>query len=117
MPVNPDQRMRGFFPPVYHEDWLSIIDHLLVGEVAIADRVAQLRYQPFTTEARAQLEEFGDILASGLLWLVRAKRTLPTDDRDYWQDATKLQFWRDLLEQRATLLKTCPTVSKVRPWR
>ena len=28
MLVNP-QRMRGFFPPVYHEDWLSIIDHLL----------------------------------------------------------------------------------------
>jgi hypothetical protein len=103
MLVNP-QRMRGFFPPVYHEDWLCIMDHLLLGEVAIADRVAQLRYQPFTTEARAQLEEFGDILASGLLWLIRAKRTLPTDEQDYWPEATKPQFWHDILEQRAALL-------------
>jgi hypothetical protein len=104
MLVNP-QCMRGFFPPVYHEDWLSIIDHLLLSEVAIAGRVAQLRYQPFTTERRAELEEFGDILASGLLWLVRTRHTMPTDERDYWQEATKVQFWRDMLEQRATLLE------------
>jgi hypothetical protein len=102
MLVNP-QRMRGFFPPVYHEDWLSIIDHLLLSEVAIAGRVAQLRYQPFTTERRAQLEEFGDILASGLLWLAC---TIPMDERNYWQEATKLQFWRDILQQRATLLES-----------
>ena len=37
MLVNP-QRMRGFFPPVYHEDWLCIMDHIRLGEVAIADR-------------------------------------------------------------------------------
>lgn len=103
MLVNP-QRVRGFFPPVYHEDWLCIMDHLRHGEVAIAGSVAQLRYQPFTTKTRAQLEEFGDILALGLLWLVHAKRDLSTDEQGYWREATRPQFWRDILEQRATLL-------------
>jgi len=103
MLVNP-QRMRGFFPPVYHEDWLCILDHLRLGEVAIAGTVAQLRYQPFDTTARAQLQEFGDILASGLLWLVHAQRDWSTDERGYWREATNQQFWRDVLRQRATLL-------------
>lgn len=103
MLVNP-QRTGGFFPPVYHEDWLCIMDHLRHGEVAIAGRVAQLRYHPFTTTTRAQLEEFGDILASGLLWLVHVKRDTQMDDRDYWREATEPQFWRDILQQRAALL-------------
>jgi hypothetical protein len=103
MLVNP-QRMRGFFPPVYHEDWLCIMDHLRFGEVAIAGKVAQLRYHPFTTTARTELEEFGDILASGLLWLVHTKRDSSPDGRDYWREATKQQFWCDILQQRATLL-------------
>jgi hypothetical protein len=103
MLVNP-QRMLGFFPPVYHEDWLCIMDHLRRREVAIVGKVAQLPYQPFTTKSRAQLEEFGDILALGLLWLVHAKRSLQTDERGYWREATKPQFWRDILDQRATLL-------------
>jgi hypothetical protein len=103
MLVNP-QRMRGFFPPVYHEDWLCIMDHLRRGEVAIAGGVAQVPYEPFTTKKRAQLEEFGDILALGLLWLVHAKRDLPVDERRYWYEATNQQFWYGILQQRATLL-------------
>ena len=104
MLVNP-QRTRGFFPPVYHEDWLCVMDHLRLGEVVITGKVRQLAYQPFTTTARAQLEEFGDILALGLLWLVHAKRNLPTtDEQSYWYETTKQQFWHDILRQRAALL-------------
>jgi hypothetical protein len=100
--VNP-QRMRGFFPPVYHEDWLFIMDHLRLGEVAIEGTVSQLHYQPFTT-ARAELEEFGDILGMGLLWLVHENGDLSTDERSYWREATNPIFWRDILRQRAALL-------------
>jgi hypothetical protein len=103
MLVNP-QRVRGFFPPVYHEDWLCIIDHLRLGEVAIAGKVAQLRYHPFTTTARAELEEFGDILASGLLWLVHTQCDSSSDGLNYWREATRQQFWYDILQQRAALL-------------
>ncbi len=103
MLVNP-QRVQGFFPPVYHEDWLCIMDHLRLGEVAIAGKVTQLRYHPFTTTARAQLEEFGDILASGLLWLVHAKRDTSTYEHSYWHETTNQKFWRNILQQRVTLL-------------
>ena len=103
MVVNP-QRMRGFFPPVYHEDWLCIMDHLWDREVAIAGQVAQLRYQPFTTTGRARLEEFGDILAAGLLWLVHAKDNWSSSEDDHWREATERQFWTDILRERAALL-------------
>ena len=35
MLLNP-QRLNGFFPAAYHEDWLSIIDHIRLGEVAVS---------------------------------------------------------------------------------
>jgi hypothetical protein len=112
--VNP-QRLRGFFPPVYHEDWLCIINHLRLGEVAIGGKVGQLAYQPFTTPQRARLEEFGEILASGLLWLVHARygaNVLPTGagehsvaaQRYYWRAAMTPNFWQEILGQRAALL-------------
>lgn len=103
MLVNP-QRMQGFFPSVYHEDWLCILDHLWNREVAIAGQVAQLRYQPFTTTGRARLEEFGDILAAGLLWLVHAKRDRSNGEQNHWREATERQFWTDIIHQRTVLL-------------
>jgi hypothetical protein len=106
--VNP-QHLRGFFPPVYHEDCLCIIDHLRLGEVAIGGQVGQLAYQPFVTPQRARLEEFGEILTAGLLWLVHTnERTgaapFSADDLTYWRRATKESFWVEVLEQRAILL-------------
>jgi hypothetical protein len=109
--VNP-QRINGYFAPVYHEDWLCIIDHLRKGEVAIGGSVGQLRYLPFTTPERAKFEEFGDILLSGLLWLVHARsaknaaeRNHIMTDSEYWREATDSRFWKQVLEQRAGLLQ------------
>jgi hypothetical protein len=108
--INP-QRLNGFFPAIYHEDWLCIINHLRLGEVAIGGRVGQLPYKPFTSPARARHEEFGDILASGLLWLVHSRTKMSAmdvmplvSDKDYWSRATKLRFWEQILEQRAEML-------------
>lgn len=108
--VNP-QRLNGFFPAIYHEDWLCIINHLRLSEVAMGGRVGQLRYEPFISPARAKYEEFGDILASGLLWLVHARNqtgsvpaTAPATDADYWAEATSLRFWEQILEQRSAML-------------
>jgi len=108
--VNP-QLVNGYFAPIYHEDWLCIINHLRAGEVAIGGSVAQLPYLPFTTPERAKLEEFGDILLSGLLWLVHARtrksaadKTHPMAESDYWREAADPRFWQQILEQRAALL-------------
>ena len=113
--VNP-QLLNGFFPPVYHEDWLCIVNHLRLGEVAIGGSVGQVPYQPFTTLERAVLEEFGDILMAALLWLVHTRYgktaiepasrdgNSKITDRDYWHEATTSHFWEMILSQRAALL-------------
>jgi hypothetical protein len=108
--VNP-QLLNGYFAPIYHEDWLCIINHVREGQVAIGGSVAQMPYLPFTTPERAKLEEFGDILLSGLLWLLHAhtaKRAEdddhPVGDGEFWREATKQRFWKQILHQRGVLL-------------
>jgi hypothetical protein len=108
--VNP-QRLNGYFAPIYHEDWLCVINHLWEREVAIGGSVGQLPYLPFTSPERAKFEEFGDILLSGLLWLTYthsrqhvADKTRAVPDAEYWQEATDPHFWKQILEQRASLL-------------
>jgi len=108
--VNP-QLLDGYFAPVYHEDWLCLLNHLRKGEVAIGGSVGQLPYEPFTTPERAKFEEFGDILLSGLLWLIQTRsgkgdsvRASPVAESEYWQEAMNWRFWKQILEQRAALL-------------
>ncbi len=104
--VNP-QRFSGFFPAVYHEDWLSLMNHLKHGEVAVGGTVGQLPYKPFTTPERARFEEFGDTLAAGLLELVDAHPETASSaaaERDYWCEATKTDFWQEILKRRGALL-------------
>jgi hypothetical protein len=108
--ANP-QLLDGYFAPVYHEDWLCVINHLRKGEVAIGGSVGQLPYEPFTTPERARFEEFGDILLSGLLWLLQTRsgksatdKVRPVAESDYWREATNPRFWKRVLEQRAALL-------------
>jgi hypothetical protein len=104
------QRLDGFFPAIYHEDWLCTINHLRAGEVAIGGMVGQLPYKPFASPERAKNEEFGDILATGLLWLVYTRRkanaSVATEsDADYWQEAMRPDFWAQLLQERRALLE------------
>ena len=92
---------------VYHEDWLSLINHLKHGEVAVGGTVGQLPYKPFTTPERARFEEFGDTLAAGLLELVDAHPETASSaaaERDYWCEATKINFWQEILKRRGALL-------------
>jgi hypothetical protein len=55
-----------FFPEVYNEDWLFLYDSAAPGP-ADAGTVRQLPYDPFARPARAAAEEFGDVLAEGLV--------------------------------------------------
>jgi hypothetical protein len=105
------QRLNGFFPAIYHEDWLCTINHLRAGEVAIGGMVKQKNYNPFASPIRAKNEEFGDIFAAGLLWLVYSRKnknavdsTATEDEADYWREATQLSFWTRLLQERGVLL-------------
>ena len=109
--VNP-QLLNGYFAPVYHEDWLCVINHIRKSEVAIGGSVAQLPYLPFSAAKRAEYEEFGDVLLSGLLWLVHSRIKKGAADRahimseaDYWREATNARFWKKILEDRGALLQ------------
>jgi hypothetical protein len=108
--VNP-QLLNGYFAPVYHEDWLCVIDHLREGAVAIGGSVAQRPYLPFTTTERAKREEFGDILLTGLLWLIHSRVRKNTDNihpiagPDCWQEAMSPDFWKQILQQRGDLIQ------------
>jgi hypothetical protein len=109
--VNP-QLLNGYFAPVYHEDWLCVINHIRKSEVAIGGSVAQLPYMPFSASKRAEYEEFGDVLLSGLLWLVHSRIKKGTTDRvhimseaDYWREATNARFWKKIMAERGALLQ------------
>jgi hypothetical protein len=105
------QRLKGYFAPVCHEDWLCVINHLREGTITIGGSVGQLPYLPFAAPERARFEEFGDILLTGLLGLVNERRrkgaadeASPMADTEYWREATSPRFWKQILEQRAMLL-------------
>jgi len=77
----------SFFPKIYNEDWLFLIDWLATARVGRIESVHQLRYDPFEDPERAAAEEFGEVIAEGMIDLLH--RHLPTiqlTDSDYWQD-------------------------------
>ncbi|MDN5861287.1 MAG: hypothetical protein L0H84_22015 [Pseudonocardia sp.] len=77
----------GFFPHVYNEDWLFLFDNVadrLVGRIGV---VGQEPYDPFADPARARAEEFGDVIAEGLMSALRDRSAAgPPMDHAYWQD-------------------------------
>lgn len=116
--INP-QVLNGYFAPVYHEDWLCVINHLREGAVAIGGTVGQVPYLPFADPGRAEREEFGDILLSGLLWLIHSRNKsapdrahVPAND-EYWREATDPHFWKQILEERAATLQE--TITRLAP--
>jgi hypothetical protein len=60
-------RSDSFFPEIYNEDWLFLAPHLDRREVTSSGQVRQLPYDPFEIPDRATAEEFGDVLAEGLV--------------------------------------------------
>jgi hypothetical protein len=58
---------KGFFPDIYNEDWLFMYDN--EDKAVEVGYVAQQPYDPFRSPRRAVSEEFGDVIAEGLLAL------------------------------------------------
>lgn len=89
-------RNRSFFPDIYNEDWFYMLDpHKGLQPVAATGMVMQSPYEPFR-EQRARMEEFGDVLAEGIFWLLDQGGTLA--------DA-KSEHWRDFLPRRQRFIK------------
>jgi hypothetical protein len=57
----------SFFPAVYNEDWLFLAPHLDRRTVTSGGPSHQKPYYPFDSPDRAVRQEFGDVLAEGLI--------------------------------------------------
>jgi hypothetical protein len=84
-------RTLSFFPEIYNEDWFFLLDKIRLQPVAVTGVALQQEYDPFAHSDRAMYEEFGDVLAEGVFWLLDQHRRV--------QDATQ-PFWRWFLEKR-----------------
>ena len=74
----------SFFPDIYNEDWLFLAPHLDRREVSTVGWVTQEEYDPFGDPDRAGAQEFGDVLAEGLIGRLHTGRLYPVPTRDYW---------------------------------
>jgi hypothetical protein len=78
----------SFFPEIYNEDWLFAFDRVRGGRVSPSGVVRQAPYRPFANPGRAAREEFGDLLAEGLMSLLHARTTMKRAlNEGYWEQA------------------------------
>jgi hypothetical protein len=78
-------RNDSFFPEIYNDDWFFLLDgEKGIQSVGITGKVRQYPYDPFRTPDRARAEEFGDVLAEGIYWLLDQGRSIGDADRAHW---------------------------------
>lgn len=91
-------RIDSFFPDVYNEDWLFLFEAVRFGQVSPFGEVSQEKYDPFADPGRAVREEFGDVLAEGLMSLLHHAGGT--------QRALTEKYWDTVLEQRRAMLRS-----------
>lgn len=97
-------RCKSFFPDIYNDDWFFLLDgDKWIQPTAVTGGVVQYPYDPFRP-SRARAEEFGDVLAEGIYWLLDQDRSI--------RDANK-EHWRMFLGKRRTFIQnTLEMISK-----
>jgi hypothetical protein len=76
----------SFFPDIYNDDWFFLIDGERIRPTTVAGQVVQHTYDPFHDPQRARSEEFGDVLAEGLFWLLDQERSISEAGRTHWRN-------------------------------
>ncbi len=100
-------RIESFFPDVYNEDWLFLFEGVRLGLVSPFGEVHQEEYDPFADPGRAVREEFGDVLAEGLMSLLHhagGKGRGLTE-----------KYWDAVLDQRRALLGSIAELLEASP--
>lgn len=107
----------GHFPTIYNEDWLFLYDALVRGQVQrAANPVRQLAYDPFKDLLRGRSEEFGEIIAEGLLhWVHRPDHAQPPLHEGYWREF--LGRRREFIDGIVRRLETGPPTPRRRTAR
>jgi hypothetical protein len=94
-------RFGSFFPSIYNDDWFYLLNDDEKLHPAIIGRVVQAEYDPFLNPERARSEEFGDVLAEGLFWLLEEGQSISEADQQYWDTflARRERFILDVFEK------------------
>jgi hypothetical protein len=79
------KRRKTFFPEIYNDDWLYLIDDTGFPPLALTGKAIQDPYRPFDDPARAARQEFGEVIAQGLLAGTRNGTAPGQADRDFWR--------------------------------
>jgi hypothetical protein len=75
---------RSFFPNIYNDDWFFVLDAgKRLQQVATVGQVLQYPYDPYRVD-RARAEEFGDVLAEGIFWLLDQGKPASEGDLRHW---------------------------------
>jgi len=87
----------SFFPEMYNEDWLFLAPLLDRRKITAIGSVRQQKYEPFENPERARLQEFGDVLAEGLIGYLHSRSLQPLPSAAYWRDflSERAQFIAD----------------------
>ena len=99
----------SFFPDIYNEDWFFLLNDTRLRRTAKTTGLAvQKEYDPFANDQRARTEEFGDVLAEGLFWLLDQGKRVQDADEDYWRRflVKRLHFINDVLGRADEAEKT-----------
>ena len=91
------ERADSFFPPIYNEDWLFLAQQVDKRAIARNHVARQLPYYPFDSPRRAERQEFGDVLAEGLIGHLHTSRLA---------EPPTLRYWRAFLRKREELIET-----------
>lgn len=76
--------MQSFFPDIYNEDWLFLAPHLDQRKVTCHGTVRQQPYEPFRYPHRAGAQEFGEVVAEGLIGYLHSRPLRPLPSHAYW---------------------------------
>lgn len=96
------ERCDSFFPDIYNDDWFFMLDpEGRLRSVARAGEVRQERFDPFRNVDRARAEEFGDVLAEGIYWLLDQGGSASEADRRHWAEflVKRRRFIERILER------------------
>ncbi|MEV0618010.1 hypothetical protein AB0I81_32125 [Nonomuraea sp. NPDC050404] len=103
-------RNPSFFPNVYNEDWFYLLDDTSLRRLAVTGMVRQRAYDPFDRPARARDQEFGDVLAEGVYWLLDSAKD------GSWAAAAGARHWAGFLaRRRAFILDVLLRVKRLPP--
>ena len=101
----------GFFPHIYNEDWLFLLESYLSkrGRIVWAGSIKQDAYDPYRLRKRAMQEEPGDVLGEGFMRLIVSSSLENKKDQPTIASVIKKAdetFWEHEIDRRIQFIQS-----------